>query len=100
MNLVKCSMTATAAAALNEMINLANEDFAEGKVNKTALLSWIVLDFKERGFAKVLPRLRQDHTDPVKALRAFAEQIESARREGKSASVVSQIQAMIKDGRL
>jgi hypothetical protein len=96
----KCTITQVADTALEEMMNSTNENFSEGKVSKAALLSWIVLDFKARSFSKALPRLRQDHTDPVRALRAFAEQIERARREGKAISVSDQIQAMIKDGRI
>ena len=100
MKLIKCTLTEASNAALEEMANSANDGFSEGKVSKTALLSWIVLDFKERNFAKALPRLRLDHTDPVRALRAFAEHIEQARREGKTVSVAEQIQAMLKDGRI
>lgn len=79
----KIHLSTQADEALDEMLTLTNKDFTSGRVKKTQLLSWIILDFYANRFAASLKKIRADHFDKIAHLRSIIKEIEAAKKQGK-----------------
>lgn len=85
----KIHLSTEADQVLEEMVRLTNENFLSGRVKKTQLLSWIVLDFHKAQFQKRLEKIRADHFDKIAHLRSVIKNLEEAKRQGKEIRVES-----------
>ena len=79
----KIHLSNQADDALDEMLTLTNKDFTSGRVRKTQLLSWIILDFYASRFAASLKKIRADHFDKIAHLRSVIREMEAAKKQGK-----------------
>ena len=79
----KIHLSNQADKALDEMLTLTNKDFSSGRVKKTQLLSWIILDFYANRFAASVKKIRADHFDKITHLRSIIKEIEAAKKQGK-----------------
>ena len=80
----KIHLSTEADDVLEEMVKLTNEDFSSGRVKKSQLLSWIIIDFKKAQFQKRLAKIRDDHFDKIAHLKSVIKDMEAAKREGKN----------------
>ncbi len=79
----KIHLSTQADQALDEMLTLSNKDFTSGRVRKTQLLSWIILDFYANHFNANLKKIRADHFDQIAHLRSVIREMEAAKKQGK-----------------
>jgi hypothetical protein len=59
-----------------------NDGFAGGRVSKTDLTTWIILDFEKYRIEDNLEKIRKDHFDQVAYLESVLKEMKLARKSG------------------
>ncbi len=72
----------SAAEALRRMTNRVNEGFTGGRINRSELMSWTLIQFESKYLPECLERLREDHFDPVSYLESMVSQAKTAKANG------------------
>ena len=85
--ITKTAISEPSNEALNSMLKKVNEDFETGKIGKTKLLSWIVMEFYKKHFLKSISRIKKENTDTLTKLKSLVAQIEKSKKEGKEDSL-------------
>lgn len=92
-------ISAEANEALVRMVTAVNKDFREGKINRSELLSWIVLNISSQKFEKQISQIRKDHFDPLLALQALAADASRAKKSGEKFTKLDQVKSLFGEGK-
>jgi hypothetical protein len=80
---------------LEKMLKQVNEGFPSGRVKKAQLATWIIKDFHERTFLKVIDKIRDDHFDEITHLKSVLKQMEEARKNNGEVKLTELLMPMI-----
>lgn len=62
------------------MLQVASENFKEGKITRQALASWMVEKFHQKYFTRHLDELRAAHKDPIRVLQNQIAELRAAKQ--------------------
>lgn len=80
MEIPKILITTEADQCLEQMLKKVNDGFDSGRVKKTQLASWIMLEFYKQSFIRQMKKIRADHFDKIAHLKAIVKQMEAAKK--------------------
>jgi hypothetical protein len=82
-NSVAVRISKGAEDALQKMLEIANKDFAAGRVSRSELVSWVLSQFEKHYLMRNLEQLRKDYFDPLVYLEGLTREVKAARASGK-----------------
>ena len=82
---IKICVSQEADQAIDRMMVKANTGFAGGKVSKTDMASWILIQFESQGLESCIEKIRKDHFDQVSYLESVLKEMKHARKNGGDA---------------
>ncbi len=81
-NLAKIAITAAADKALSESLDPVNMGFEGGRVTKTELATWYILEGVKRLGPAEITRIREEYFDQLTYLGALMKRLKKARAHG------------------
>jgi hypothetical protein len=93
--LAKIAISKPADEALNQSIDKINEGFDGGRVTKTDLASWFILQFGNALDSTRIEEIRRAHFNQVVYLESLVKKLKSSGRENLGPEELSALQAML-----
>jgi hypothetical protein len=80
----KVALNEKARAALEVALNAVMDGFSAGKVTKSDLVSWILVDFEKNRLGSVIESIRKAHFDKASYLATVAKEFKKAQKNGST----------------
>ncbi|MBY0369699.1 hypothetical protein K2X33_03370 [bacterium] len=97
-DLVRLNISKEADICIRRMLPKVNKDPFSGTVNRSQLVSWIVLNF-EFQLTKFLPRIQRDHFDNIAYLQSLVAKEKEAKKGGQSCAEFERIALLLRQER-